>query len=183
MDDEAEGFLLIEINVGGKHFQASEKTLTKYPDSMLGKMFGQNQELPNPLPPESFVDGAYFIDADPKVFEAILTWLRYGEINLKKVSLSHLTAAASYFGLEDLHAQLLKREQIEKFEENEKHASCLYAVLGKHMEFKEKWGHDWANNGRITRQEKPADRQSAGQFCLNVQDELFDKVKDLVKEL
>ena len=70
---------------------------------MLEKMFSN-------VPPASQIEGAYFIDADPVVFDAILAWLRYGVIDLKNVSLEHLTAATSYFGLEDMHKQLLDRQ-------------------------------------------------------------------------
>ena len=93
---------IIRLNVGGRLLTTTRTTLTKYQGSMLERMFSAE----NPLPPARLVDGAYFIDADPDVFNSILTWLRHEVLDLKNVSPDHLAAAASYFGLEDMQLQL-----------------------------------------------------------------------------
>lgn len=93
---------IIRLNVGGRLLTTTRTTLTKYKGSMLERMFSAE----NPLPPARLVDGAYFIDADPDVFNSILTWLRHEVLDLKNVSPDHLAAAASYFGLEDMQLQL-----------------------------------------------------------------------------
>ena len=93
---------IIRLNVGGRLLTTTRTTLTKNKGSMLEKMFSAE----NPLPPARLVDGAYFIDADPDVFNSILTWLRHEVLDLKNVSPDHLAAAASYFGLEDMQLQL-----------------------------------------------------------------------------
>jgi len=113
---------IIRVNVGGRRIETSRSILTKIPGSMLEKMFSN-------VPPASQIEGAYFIDADPVIFDAILAWLRYGVIDLKNVSLEHLTAATSYFGLEDMHKQLLDRQTKMETEETKKRVSDLQPAL------------------------------------------------------
>jgi len=101
---------VIRLNVGGRLISASRSTLTKFKDSLLERMFQED----NPLAPARLVDGAYFIDEDPDVFGVILTWLRHGVVDLKMASTEHLAAAASYFGLEDLRREVEEKEEEEK---------------------------------------------------------------------
>lgn len=113
---------VIRLNVGGRFISTSRSTLTKCKDSLLERMF-QEDSL---LAPSCLVDGAFFIDADPDVFCAILTWLRHGVIDQKWTSMDHLAAAASYFGLEDLCRAVKEKEEEDekrrKEEEVEKEA-------------------------------------------------------------
>merc|ERR1711872_968454 len=70
----------------------------------------------SPLAPATLVDGAYFIDEDPDVFNAVLTWLRHGVVDRKFIFSDHLATAASYLGLEELQeylATLVKEEKLE----------------------------------------------------------------------
>ena len=99
MDDE-----IIRLNVGGRLMTTTRSTLTKYGDSLLGKMFDAGSQLP----PARLVDGAYFMDEDPEIFEVILNWLRHGTVDYKTASKDHLKAVASYFGLLDLEELLDK---------------------------------------------------------------------------
>jgi len=98
---------VIRLNVGGRFISTSRSTLTKYKDSLLERMFQEH----SPLAPSRLVDGAFFVDADPDAFSAILTWLRHGIVDRKWTSTDHLAAAASYFGLEDLCLQVKEMEE------------------------------------------------------------------------
>ena len=70
---------------------------------MLARMFDNS----NTLPPAKIVDGAYFIDANPDVFEVILDYLRYKTLIVPdKVPQQCIVVLARYFGLESLLSQL-----------------------------------------------------------------------------
>ena len=56
---------VVTLNVGGRLFTTTRTTLTSEPDSVLGRMFDPTSSLP----PARMVDGAFFIDANPNVFE------------------------------------------------------------------------------------------------------------------
>ena len=56
---------VVTLNVGGRLFTTTRTTLTSQPDSVLGRMFDPTSSLP----PARMVDGAFFIDANPNVFE------------------------------------------------------------------------------------------------------------------
>ena len=108
---------ILRLNVGGRLVTTARSTLTKIKDSFLERMFNGL----NPLAPASLVDGAFFIDEDPDVFAAVLTWLRHGVIDRKNVSGEHLLAAASYFGMDEMHEQLTSlMDEEEKRERKEK---------------------------------------------------------------
>ena len=64
----------ISLNVGGVRYTTSLSTLTRYPDSMLGRMFGGN------FPTATDKDGAYFIDGDGQLFRFVLNFLRRNEL-------------------------------------------------------------------------------------------------------
>lgn len=66
----------ISLNVGGVRYTTSMSTLTRYPDSMLGRMFGGD------LPTAMDKDGAYFIDRDGQLFRFVLNFLRCDELGL-----------------------------------------------------------------------------------------------------
>ena len=56
---------LVRLNVGGRLLTTTRTTLTSEPDSVLGRMF----DPASPLPPARMIDGAFFIDANPAIFE------------------------------------------------------------------------------------------------------------------
>ena len=87
------------LNVGGRPMMTTRTTLTKYGDSLLGKMFDAES---SEAPPIRLEDGAYFIDDDPEVFGVILNWLRYGSLDRKSASKLQLRTAARRYELHDL---------------------------------------------------------------------------------
>ena len=62
---------VVTLNVGGRLFTTTRTTLTSESDSVLGRMFDPTL----PLPPARMIDGAYFIDANPAIFEVGVTFL------------------------------------------------------------------------------------------------------------
>jgi len=66
----------ISINVGGVLYTTSVQTVMKYPDSMLGRMFG------GPIPTATDGGGSFFIDRDGKLFRHILNFLRNDKLVL-----------------------------------------------------------------------------------------------------
>ena len=66
------------LNVGGITHTTSLTTLTRYPDSMLGRMFGGE------LPIKTLDDGSVFIDRDGTLFRHILNFLRSDQLEIPK---------------------------------------------------------------------------------------------------
>lgn len=90
---------VIKLNVGGTHFTTRRATLCAYPDSMLGRMFAEeNGAL---LDVDS--DGCPFIDRDPTHFGAILNWLRTGYVELpgSVANVRALRLEAEYYMLDE----------------------------------------------------------------------------------
>ena len=55
----------VKLNVGGKMFETTRETLTKFPDSQLAEMVNSTK------------DGYVLrLDLDPEYFRPILNWLR-----------------------------------------------------------------------------------------------------------
>jgi len=97
---------IVTLNVGGRLFTTTRMTLTSEPDSVLGRMF----DLTSPIPPARLIDSAYFLDANPDVFEVILDFLRYKSIILPtKLPLEAVLVQARYFGLDDLILRITER--------------------------------------------------------------------------
>ena len=71
---------IVNLNVGGTIYTTSRSTLTQYPDSMLGAMFGGKLPLENSKDSE----GNYFIDRDGELFKYILNFLRVSRLALPK---------------------------------------------------------------------------------------------------
>ena len=67
---------IINLNVGGKLYTTSISTLTKYPDSMLGRMFEGD------LPSAKDARGNLVIDRDGKLFRYVLVFLRSSKLIL-----------------------------------------------------------------------------------------------------
>ncbi|KAI1694659.1 BTB/POZ domain-containing protein [Ditylenchus destructor] len=64
----------VRLNVGGKTFQTSKDTLSRFPESFLACLVN------GALPSEKDETGAFLIDRDPQHFRAILNYLRNGEL-------------------------------------------------------------------------------------------------------
>jgi len=88
----------IKIDVGGRIFKTSLKTLRKEPESVLALMFSEKFDL------KKEDDGSFFIDRDGTVFHHVLNYLRDGEI-LEDVIEDHeqqLQREAEFYGLSGL---------------------------------------------------------------------------------
>ena len=85
----------IKLNVGGTLYETTRTTLLSRPNSLLAKMFDPGSTRP---PAALGEDGAYRVDADPRAFAAILTWLRRGRVIVPTDS----CLEADYFGLVDM---------------------------------------------------------------------------------
>ena len=60
------------------------------------------------------IDGAYFLDSDPKYLRVVLNYLRRGKLLIEDdISLEALKYEASYFGLVNLEEELNKRLGLE----------------------------------------------------------------------
>ena len=71
------------------------------------------------------VDGAYFIDRDPRYFPYVLNYLRNGQlVTDSDISLEALKYEASYFGLVNLEEELNKRIGL-KEDKSEDLGKCL----------------------------------------------------------
>ena len=120
----------IKLNVGGAMFETSRATLTRVPDSLLGRMFDPDSSLP----PARKQDGAFLIDSCPSSFPVILHWLRYREVALGEVTVETALSAANYFGLQGLVVVLeemaIKKElKIDSDWNLTLHKICYYAAL------------------------------------------------------
>ena len=102
---------IITIDVGGQLFATDIRTLTKYPDTMVAKMFEHSEEGITPMLKKE--DGNYFLDADPIYFREILNFLRFGELALQKEepACKGVLQLANYLGLYD--------QIMNEFEKNE----------------------------------------------------------------
>lgn len=58
----------VTLNIGGKHFTTYRTTLTKYPQTLLGRMFADDQKLGHQKIP--------FFDRSDLLFDAILNFYR-----------------------------------------------------------------------------------------------------------
>ena len=101
---------IIKLDVGGQIFQTTISTLAKYPGSMLSAMFHHTDAGMSPMPKTEA--GHFFLDVNPKFFEIVLEWLRFGEIITDDPGLlKGAQLLANYFGLDRL---LEKLEEVQK---------------------------------------------------------------------
>jgi len=91
---------MIKLNVGGQLFITSSETISSE-HSMLAVMLQHEN-------PAKIIDGAFFIDRDPKVFRWILNYLRGSKILPKKYSIEMylLLEEAHYFAVDGLVARI-----------------------------------------------------------------------------
>jgi len=89
---------LIRLNVGGERYTTTRATLTRYPRSMLGSMFGGT------LATSIDEHGCFFIDRDGPMFRHVLNFLRSGRLSLPADfnQLDLLAVEADFYQLEDL---------------------------------------------------------------------------------
>jgi hypothetical protein len=105
---------LIHLNVGGTAFTVTRCTLCRDPSGVLAAMFNQGRS--GLAPAEKDVNGAYFIDRDPKPFAVILGLLRTGKLFLDfaGVSSEQVEVEADYFGLTGMLEILQKDENVQE---------------------------------------------------------------------
>ena len=71
----------VHLNVGGRIFATTRCTLTRHPDSMLARMFGEEIDDGGWSSATDF-RGAYLIDRSPEYFEPLLNFMRHGKLIL-----------------------------------------------------------------------------------------------------
>lgn len=94
----------VHLNVGGKHFMTSKRTLTsKEPNSMLARMFAEDSEGFLFTPSNKDETGAYLIDRSPKYFEPILNYLRNDVLIYdSEVNPEGILIEARFFGIDSI---------------------------------------------------------------------------------
>ncbi|XP_043501074.1 BTB/POZ domain-containing protein KCTD3 isoform X1 [Polistes fuscatus] len=97
---------IVHLNVGGTRFSTSQQTLTWIPDSFFTAL------LSNRIASHQDLDGALFIDRDPRMFSIILNYLRTKDINLKNVDIRSLRHEAEYYGITPLVKRLMLCEDL-----------------------------------------------------------------------
>ena len=91
----------IKLNVGGKKFYTTRTTLMSEQDSMIARMF--SEENKNVLAPCQMEEDAYLIDRSPKYFEPLLDYLRTGRVILDaNINPEGVLEEAKYFGIQSL---------------------------------------------------------------------------------
>lgn len=92
----------IELNVGGKFYSTSVFTLTREPDSLLGKLFSGRRKI------YKDANGKFVIDRDGILFRYILDYLRCKKLHLPEdfSEIERLKIEADYYELQDLKRQL-----------------------------------------------------------------------------
>lgn len=93
--------MAVKLNVGGKIFCTTETTLTSRGPNMLSAMIQHAN-------PAKMVDGALFIDRDPRAFRWILNYLRGSRVFPPKDStdLKLMREEAEYYAMDDLRARI-----------------------------------------------------------------------------
>ena len=100
--EESELGTVVALNVGGKLFTSSYDTFTRVKDSLLAGM------LCGRFPVSRDAHGNIFIDRDPKLFRAVLNYLRDETLTppKDKEKVEALLAEARYFQLPDMERML-----------------------------------------------------------------------------
>jgi hypothetical protein len=89
--------MLVKLNIGGSIFWTSDETLMSRGSNMLSVMVRHEN-------PAQLIDGAYFIDRDPKIFRWILNYLRGSNVLPDKESpkFAMIKEEAEYFSIDPL---------------------------------------------------------------------------------
>ena len=90
---------IINLDVGGELFETTLTTLSRYPDSVLAKMFDHSENGLAPM--QKTESGNYFLDVNPDSFRTILNWLRPGGYIETEYITKSVLDLANYFGLHD----------------------------------------------------------------------------------
>ena len=104
--NEAQDSEWIHLNVGGKRFTTTRKTLTKDPESFLFRLCQEDSGLVS----EKDYTGAYLIDRDPSYFSPILNYLRHGKVVVDENILEEgVLEEAEFFNIKNLIRLLEER--------------------------------------------------------------------------
>lgn len=106
----------VTLNVGGRLFTTSKRTLTSSePSSMLARMFSEDNNGYMFTPSSIDKNGAYLIDRSPTYFEPILNYLRCGQLVYdKNVNPEGILEEAKFFGIESIIPELEQIISLEK---------------------------------------------------------------------
>jgi len=99
---------LVELNVGGIFYSTTLTTLTREPDSLLGRIFTGAQ----PAPPKDS-KGRYFLDRDGVLFRYVLDYLRSNSLVLPESfrERERLKEEAVHFGLRGITETMVASEK------------------------------------------------------------------------
>ena len=130
----------VKLNVGGRKYETTLSTLTRYPTSMLGTMFSGREGIDVPTDE----DGCVFIDRDGTHFGAILNFLRGGEMEFPEHELAtrELMREIKFYMLEDA-LQEASRTTPPSLEPHAQTDTCLDQVHKKLLQL------DFAFIGRL----------------------------------
>lgn len=81
----------VRLNVGGEYLSTTLQTLTRYPASLLGALFGDKQLW------SVADDGSVFLDRDPQPFKILLSFLRNQTLPTEPNELSLLEREAAFW--------------------------------------------------------------------------------------
>jgi len=91
----------VKLNVGGIVYQTTRTTLMKDENSMIHKMFSQNDDFMQPGKLDE--NGFYLIDRNGRYFEPILNYLRTGQIIYEpSLNVNGILEEAKFFGIQDM---------------------------------------------------------------------------------
>ena len=98
---------ILNLNVGGFVYTTTLNTITRDPNSMLGRMFSGTHEVAHDS------KGNYFIDRDGSLFRHVLNFLRTGELCLPQPfdEFEQLSAEADFYQVVDLIKALRTRRE------------------------------------------------------------------------
>ncbi|OQR81238.1 hypothetical protein ACHHYP_16615 [Achlya hypogyna] len=85
----------VKLNVGGRIFETAKTNLVRHTDSYFAAMLATERWNPRD-------DGAYFVDADPNVFEYIMAYVRDDEIDFSDLApglIYRILTTMDYLGL------------------------------------------------------------------------------------
>ncbi|CRL08188.1 CLUMA_CG020834, isoform A [Clunio marinus] len=95
----------VKLNIGGVIYQTTKTTLMKDENSMLAKMFSQDSEFMSPGKLDD--NGCYLIDRNGRYFEAILNYLRTGELIYESnLNINGLLEEAKFFNIQEMIVRL-----------------------------------------------------------------------------
>ena len=101
---------IVTLDVGGEIIKTRQETLTKYPDTMLAKMFEHVERGLSPM--QRTDNGDFFLDFDPDDFKVILRFLRLGGDKLDATSLNkNVLELADYLGLKEIMVKFVPKTQ------------------------------------------------------------------------